>query len=122
MRWLILIAMLAGLGGCMSSLNGAQSSCSDIYSDYSPMWDCIKAKIKDGKAGQMDNDLGLRYVAFGDSVNENYKAGQISNADARLLLAQELSRGNNEFEARQPQRGGGGDDYCHLFGNNMVCF
>lgn len=98
MKWVILLG-LGVLWSC-SSLNSAQSSCQSQYSDYSQMWDCIRGRVASGTAGMMNNEMGIRYMAFGDSVNEKYRAGQISNSDAKLLLAQELVRGNQDFNAR----------------------
>lgn len=83
-----------------SSLNDAQGSCSAANADYSQMWWCIRGRVSSGTAGMMNNEMGIRYMAFGDAIDEKYKAGQISNADAKLMLAQELSRGNAEFNAR----------------------
>ena len=99
MKWALLVAILF-VSGCVSSLNNAQSSCSSKNSDFSDMWGCIKQRIDSGTAGMMNNEMGIRYVAFGNAINERYKAGQISNADAKLALAQELARGNAEFNAR----------------------
>lgn len=100
MKWLLLIGCAVAMSGCMSSLNNAQASCSARHPEFNLMWDCIKGRVASGTAGMMNNEMGIRYMAFGDSVNERYLAGQISNADAKLLLAQELSRGNADFDAR----------------------
>lgn len=89
------------LASC-TSLNDAQGSCSATYSDYSQMWDCIRGRVAEGKAGMMNNDIGMRYLAFGDNLDEKYKAGRISNADAKLALSQELVRGNTDFNNRKP--------------------
>lgn len=98
----LLVALLAAfaLSACSSSsLSNAQSSCSDLPG-YSEMWACIKDRVAKGTAGDMKNDLGLRYLAFGDAIDEKYRARAITNGEARLLLAQELSRGNAEYDAR----------------------
>lgn len=118
-RVLIAVIMCVPFAGC-TSLTDAQSSCTEQYSDFSPMWNCIRGRVAAGKAGDMKNDLGLRYMAYGDAINEKYKRGQISNADAKLALAQELSRANEEYT----QRFGGGDrlqTYCQSFGSSVVC-
>ncbi|WP_139975341.1 hypothetical protein [Ochrobactrum sp. CGA5] len=99
MKYLILAASLSLIAGC-SSLTDAQGSCQTQYSDYSQMWDCIRGRVKSGTAGMMNNDVGMRYMAFGDNLNEKYKAGLISNSDAKLALSQELVRGNSDFNAK----------------------
>ena len=88
------------LTGCVSSLNDAQSSCSAQHAQFSPMWDCIRGRVAAGTAGMMNNEMGIRYMAFGDALNERYAAGRITNAEAKYLLSQELARGNAEFNAR----------------------
>ncbi len=100
MRWIIVAGCAIVLSACVSSLNNAQQSCSSQHPQFNHMWDCIKGRVASGTAGMMNNEMGIRYMAFGDSVNEKFLAGRISNADAKLLLAQELSRGNAEFNAR----------------------
>lgn len=48
----------------------------------------------------MNNEMGVRYMAFGDVLNERYRKGEITNSEARLLLSQELARANSEFDAK----------------------
>ena len=100
MRWLSVCLVALGLAGCVSSLNNAQASCSQDGANFSAMWDCIRGRVAAGQAGQMNNEMGVRYMAFGDVLNERYRQGQITNAEARLLLSQELTRANSEFDAK----------------------
>lgn len=90
------LALLLSLAAC-TSLTEAQSSCSNTNADYSHMWGCIKARVSAGKAGMMDNEMGLRYMATGDAIDEKYQARQITNAEAKLLLARELASDNADF-------------------------
>ncbi|RFC67371.1 hypothetical protein DY251_12600 [Mesorhizobium denitrificans] len=82
------------------SLNDAQGSCSAANADYSAMWDCVRGRVANGTAGMMNNEMGIRYMAYGDALNEQYRAGQVSSAQAKYLLSQELARGNAEFNAK----------------------
>lgn len=102
MRFVIFAAGFAAvaLGGC-TSLVGAQSTCSAQNSSYSSMWECIRGKVAANQAGLMNNDLGVRYLAYGDVLLERVRAGQMSDAEAKAYLARELSAVNGEFEARK---------------------
>jgi hypothetical protein len=87
------------LAGC-GSLVGAQQDCS-AHPGYLPMWNCIKGRIAQNSAGRMNNAMGVRYVATGDALAERVRAGAITDAQAKMLLAEELARGDREFRANQ---------------------
>lgn len=101
------LAMLATVlmsGFALSSCVGlvdAQSKCSTQNPAYQAMWDCVRDRVAAGTAGQMNNDLGVRYLAVGDLLSESVRSGQMSNAEAKARLAIELERGNSEFERRK---------------------
>lgn len=99
------IVLLGGLvlAGC-TSLVSAQSGCNSQHSRFLPMWDCVKGKIAANQAGDMNNDLGLKYVAFGEALAARVKAGQVSDVDAKYALATELSTSNTEYERRKADR------------------
>lgn len=94
-------AVLAGMvvAGCQS-LTGAQSKCNAENAKFLPMWDCIREKVAANEAGRMNNDLGLKYLAFGDALAERVKAGQMGDAEAKYALAKELTEANTEYERR----------------------
>lgn len=96
---LCLVAALA-LGGCQS-LVGAQSSCSSANPTYLAMWDCIKGRVAQGSAGQMNNAQGVRYMATGDLIAEQVRAGKLSDAQAKVALAISLERENSSFNAER---------------------
>jgi len=100
MKSVAMLMLTLALAGCVSSLNSAQVSCSQKGSDFSAMWDCIRERVAAGQAGQMSNEMGIRYMAFGDVLNERYRRGELTDSEARLLLSQELARGNAEFDAK----------------------
>lgn len=102
MRWVVGLSVLA-LSGC-TSLSGAQQTCSSLSPSYLVAWDCIRGKVAAGQAGDMNNDLGLRYMATGDAIAERVRSGRMTNAEANLALAEELSRGNADYEARRSER------------------
>lgn len=88
------------LGGC-TSLVEAHNTCSAQNPSYSSMWGCIRSKVAANQAGSMNNDLGVRYMAYGDLLLERVRAGQMTDAEAKAYLARELSAANGEFEARK---------------------
>ncbi|WP_430913903.1 hypothetical protein [Methylobacterium sp. sgz302541] len=95
------------LAGCMTgSLVSTQGACTSSHAGYLEAWDCIKAEVAAKRAGQMNNDLGIRYMATGDAIAERVRRKELSDADARLLLARELSSANGEFEARKTAAAG----------------
>ena len=84
------------LSGCLSLVD-AQSKCSAQSASYLTMWDCIRGRVSAGTAGQMNNDLGVRYLAVGDLLAQSVRSGQMSDAEAKARLAIELERANTEF-------------------------
>ena len=98
---LILAMSIAVSAG--GSLVGAQEQCSTKNPTYSGMWNCIRGTVAEGRAGLMHNAQAMRYMAVGDALAEQVKAGQLSGAQAKAQLAVELERDNEAFEAaRRP--------------------
>jgi hypothetical protein len=99
---LSLLATIALLGGC-NSLVGAQSQCSNSNPSYARTWECIRDKVAKSEAGNMNNDLGVRYLAYGDMLYEKVQKKQLTDAEAKSLLAVEMYKGNSEYDARRRQ-------------------
>jgi hypothetical protein len=101
MKSVLLVGVVAvALSGC-TSLVEAQNTCSAQNPSYISMWGCIRGKVAANQAGAMNNDLGVRYMAYGDLLQERVRAGQMTDAEAKAYLAKELSAANGEFEARK---------------------
>lgn len=100
LRTILCVAALVLITGC-SSLSDAQGDCSAANSSYSGTWSCIRERVASGQAGAMNNDIGVRYLAYGDALDERVKAGEISDTEAKLLLADALSAGVREYEDRR---------------------
>jgi hypothetical protein len=99
MRFCLLGLGALALGGCMTgSLVQVQGGCTSP--SYLDTWVCIRSKVAANQAGQMNNDLGLHYLAVGDALAERVRARQIGDADAKLVLANELSSANAAYDAR----------------------
>ena len=49
----------------------------------------------------MNNDLGVRYLATGDLLDQQVRQGQMTSAEAKARLAVELSTANTEYERRK---------------------
>lgn len=96
----IVVALAAALGGCQSATL-AHQSCAERHARYLPMWDCIKAEMVTNRAGGATPDLRLRYMAAGDALAEQVKAGQITDAAAKYALAAELTTANSELQNRR---------------------
>lgn len=101
-KLLAIAALTTGLGGCGSMVQ-AQGECTARYSSYLQAWDCVREKVAANQAGAMNNDLGIRHMAFGDALAEKVRGGQITDVEAKYALSQELVRNNTAFEARKPQ-------------------
>ncbi len=102
MKKIIFTAFVA-LSAC-SSLNDAQGQCSAQNADYSLMWKCISDRVAAGNAGSMNNEMGIRYMAYGDVLDAEYRAGNITSEQAKLLLSDALVKANADFNEA---RGGG---------------
>ena len=99
---LIVAALSLSLGGCLSrgSLVQAQGDCT-AHPSYVSAWDCVKARVAANQAGDMKNDLAVKYLAIGDLLAEKV---QMTDAEAKAHLAQELLVANREYNSRQAAR------------------
>lgn len=101
MRLFVVSAFICfSLAGC-GSLVQSQNTCSAQSQSYLSMWNCIQGKVADNQAGMMNNDLGVKYMAYGDLLAEKVRTKQITDAEAKSYLARELSSSNGEFERRK---------------------
>jgi hypothetical protein len=115
-----LIAVLLGVltvAGC-GSLVGAQSSCSASIQSYLGMWDCIRGRVSQGSAGLMNNAQGVRYLAVGDALAEQVRAGKVSDVEAKALLAIEMERGETAFNR---ERRADAPVTCNSIYSNVIC-
>ena len=117
MRGLFLFAAIISLGRCGSVVR-TQSACSAANQSYLPMWDCIRGTVAEGKAGQMNNAQGIRYLAVGDALAEQVRSGQLSSAQAKAQLAVEMERDNTAYNAEQ--RAAAGVECTRIY-NTVTC-
>jgi hypothetical protein len=92
--------VISTLAGC-SSLVEAQSNCTATNPSYLKTWECIRDKVAKNQAGNMNNDLGLRYLAIGDLLAEKVRKKQLSDLEAKALLASEMETANSKYNARR---------------------
>jgi hypothetical protein len=102
MNLILLIGLAATLGGC-GSLAGAQRDC-NAHPGYLAMWNCIKGEAAANRTGHMRNAAAVRYMTVGDALAERVRSGTLTDTQAKLMLAEELSRGEKEFEAWRRSR------------------
>ena len=119
---LALSVLACALGGCQPRASSVQAGCSAEFSSYLDMWACTRAKVAPRVAGDAAADLGLRYLATGDALAERVKAKQISDADAKLALAQEVSSASSESRRRAALSAASDPVSCTKFGSTVTCY
>jgi hypothetical protein len=105
MKTLAAIALAALLGGCVTGgVAGVQRDCG-ANARYLAMWDCIKSAIAQNRAGNLNNGPGLEYIATGDALASRVRSGTLDDAQAKLLLAQTLTRTERDYHQQQQAAG-----------------
>ena len=97
---LFLLVMSACLSGC-GSMVATHQSCSATYSRYDMTWNCIRQQVAANRAGLMNNSQGVRFMAYGDMLLEKVRSKQLSDAEAKSLLATELDINDRSFNAER---------------------
>lgn len=101
MRTLAILAMTAALAGCASSgpnLSTIMQTCGYAEKPFVVAWPCVKA----GFAGAaLDTDLKGVYIANGDVAAEQVAAGRMTDAEARLKMAEVRQKVREAAEARE---------------------
>jgi hypothetical protein len=97
---------------------GAHGSCSQTNPGYLESWNCIKGRIASGSAGLTNNSQTIRYVAAGDAIAEQVRAGTVSDAQGKALLAAELERGETSFNRA---RAAGSPTICNVVATTVIC-
>ena len=100
------------------SLDSAQSDCyAQTPGRYVPTWQCIRGAIARGRAGDMRNGPALQYMAIGDKLYANVKAGRMADDEALYQLAQALTAGDIAYGATHPDT----SVICNSFGYTTIC-
>lgn len=102
MRTLAILAVVV-LAGCAqkpSGLTAAQisQSCGVDGKPFAETWPCVRTGVAPLDA---DADLKAVYIATGDFVVEQVRAGKMTDAEARLAMAHAEQRAKNESLARE---------------------
>lgn len=66
----------------------------------------------------MNNAQGVRYLAVGNALAEQLRAGQISDTQAKAQLAVELERDDVAFNAERRANAG---VVCNRVGDTVIC-
>lgn len=101
MRILVMLVAL-GLAGCAQKLNGPNLStimqtCGYGEKPFTASWPCVRQSFAGIKG---PGDLKEVYVTSGDFVAEQVAAGKMTDAEAKLAMAQIRQRLNDADEAR----------------------
>lgn len=106
MRFLLVVAVL--LAGCAGTkpIAKIEGECGVGAKPFGQAWPCVKTGLIGGRPA----DIVGQYEATGDVVAERVKAGQMTEAEARLTMAKALREANDTAIARYngASSGGGG--------------
>lgn len=102
LRAVLALAGLLAVGGCVGPVAKTQGTCVAENASYLATWDCIRTRLTATEGSRMSSsDLGIHYLAVGDALAERVRARQITDADAKLALANELRSATSESRARE---------------------
>lgn len=109
-RFLIIASLALVASGC--GVARKQNSCSDQYSSYVDMWECIKrSNIVPGDAS------GVRYKAAGEALAEAVQSGKMTDLQAKAALAGELDNAEQNHRRRI-----GGATTCNIVATTVMCY
>lgn len=106
-----LLVVLLGLlvGACAGSnypgLTAIHAECGYSNRPFDQAWPCVKVGVQGAPA---DQDLIDQFTALGDVMAERVRAGQVTDAEAKAVMAESRTRVNNAAVARYPVASGGG--------------
>jgi len=93
--------LLFALGACSSGypgLSAIQKECGYNRVPFDQSWGCIKVGVQDAPT---DRDLIDQFTATGDVVAERVRAGQMTDAEAKAVMAAARTKINNSAAARE---------------------
>jgi hypothetical protein len=83
-----LFALGTSLSGCGGVLPVVQTQCAEQNASFDATWDCVKRKIAGLRAA--NPDLLAHYLAVGDLISEKVHNPELSDAQGKFALANEL--------------------------------
>lgn len=98
--WNIQLVALSTLAACSQpTVSQIGRDCGSDVKPFVEYWPCqrprLSAEIK------APDDIKQNYLATGDAVAEKIKAGQLTDAEGRLVMARAYSEAVNANDARQ---------------------
>ncbi|MFC0217889.1 hypothetical protein ACFFJ7_05730 [Pseudochelatococcus lubricantis] len=90
---LFVTALAAPAAGCVTA-SGLYSNC-DTGGDFGKVWSCTRAATV---AKAAPNRYKTTYIAAGDAIQEKWKQGAITDAEAKLLLVSVASNIDAEID------------------------
>lgn len=103
------LLLVLALGACSQSnypgLTGIHRECGYDRVPFDESWACVKVGVR---GAETDQDLIDQYTSLGDVVAERVRAGQMTDAEAKAVMADARTRINNAAAARAGVSGSGG--------------
>lgn len=96
-RALFLAFALTACGSTYPGMTAIHQECGYNRVPFDQSWACVKVGIQDAPA---DRDLIDQFTALGDVMAERVKAGQITDAEAKAVMAEARTKVNNVARAR----------------------
>jgi len=96
----VVFALALGLAACQQAgpnLTSVMSGCGYESKPFVIAWPCVRAGAAKAPA---DSDLKGVYIASGDFVAEQVGAGKMSDAEAKLAMAQVRQRARDAADTR----------------------
>jgi hypothetical protein len=122
MRKLLVVLLLAGCSG--PTLSDIEYECGYNRKPFVDSWPCVRVGIY----GESSPALVAYYTALGDVVAERVRAGKMSDAEARLVMAKARRENSAAEDASRPPPAApvmlhtpSPSITCTRFGNQVTC-
>ncbi len=120
-KFFVLVSSFAlSLTGCTTAAK-YQANCSAANSGYLDTWNCIRSGAANRRAPGYDSPQGMRYLAVGDALAEQVRAGRLTDTQAKAQLAIELERDVTASQQAAAAASAGGPVICNQVGTAVIC-
>jgi hypothetical protein len=85
------------------SLDTTQRECmTQNPGNYTNTWLCIRARVAQGHAGDMNNGPAMQYLLYGDLLASKVRARRLDDASALYALSVKLTQADLQYNALHP--------------------